>query len=186
MQENITSQLQLFSQEDSRANPTLVRINTSNRSMIVSSGRKCSELFKNSTPLSSSLRMFLASERTLTLCRLIWKPWGTKHIRLGFRLVHLVRHSSVNGFTWLPRPQASEGFRLKYTIIQLNRATERNAIQGRSGECGLSLSHQLAKRFGIYCHPNLVERLMGFPTGWTDLQHLETPSSRRSRRKSGG
>jgi len=34
-------------------------------------------------------------------------------------------------------------------------------------------------------NPMWVEWLMGFPTGWTDLKPSETPSSRRSSRKSG-
>ena len=35
-------------------------------------------------------------------------------------------------------------------------------------------------------NPTWVEWLMGFPTGWTDLNALETPSSRKSSRKLDG
>lgn len=35
-------------------------------------------------------------------------------------------------------------------------------------------------------NPTWVEWLMGFPTGWTDLEPSEMPSSRKSSRKSGG
>lgn len=35
-------------------------------------------------------------------------------------------------------------------------------------------------------NPTWVEWLMGFPLGWTVLEPSETPSSRRSRRSSGG
>ena len=35
-------------------------------------------------------------------------------------------------------------------------------------------------------NPAWVEWLMGFPEGWTDLEHSETPSSRKSLKSSGG
>ena len=34
-------------------------------------------------------------------------------------------------------------------------------------------------------NPNWVEWLMGYPIGWTDLEGLGTPSSRKSLKKSG-
>ncbi len=40
-----------------------------------------------------------------------------------------------------------------------------------------SLSVELRKRHGhpSWPHPQYVEWMMGFPTGWTDLQPSETP-----------
>lgn len=35
-------------------------------------------------------------------------------------------------------------------------------------------------------NPQWVEWLMGYPDGWTDLKGSGTPSSRRSRKRSGG
>jgi hypothetical protein len=35
-------------------------------------------------------------------------------------------------------------------------------------------------------NPTWVEWLMGFPLGWTALNASETPSSRKSRKSSGG
>lgn len=35
-------------------------------------------------------------------------------------------------------------------------------------------------------NPTWVEWLMGYPEGWTDLEASATPSSRRSRKRSGG
>lgn len=44
----------------------------------------------------------------------------------------------------------------------------------------------LATKVGGQLNPTWVEWLMGFPIGWTALLASATPSSRRSRRKSGG
>jgi len=35
-------------------------------------------------------------------------------------------------------------------------------------------------------NPTWVEWLMGFPAGWTDCEHLATPSFRKSLKRSGG
>jgi hypothetical protein len=35
-------------------------------------------------------------------------------------------------------------------------------------------------------NPTWVEWLMGFPLGWTDCEHLATPSFRKSLKSSGG
>lgn len=45
---------------------------------------------------------------------------------------------------------------------------------------------QLPNVVGGSLNPTWVEWLMGFPTGWTDLNALETPSSRKSLSKSDG
>ena len=38
----------------------------------------------------------------------------------------------------------------------------------------------------VSLNPTWVEWLMGFPLGWTALEHSATRSSRRSRKSSGG
>ena len=39
---------------------------------------------------------------------------------------------------------------------------------------------------GGQLNPTWVEWLMGFPAGWTDCEHLATPSFRKSLKRSGG
>ncbi len=47
-------------------------------------------------------------------------------------------------------------------------------------------SRNLNDQIGGQLNPTWVEWLMGFPLGWTALDASETPSSRKSRKKSGG
>jgi hypothetical protein len=47
-------------------------------------------------------------------------------------------------------------------------------------------STTLATIAGGSLNPTWVEWLMGFPLGWTVLEHWVTPSSRKSRKSSGG
>ena len=50
----------------------------------------------------------------------------------------------------------------------------------------ITSGEQLPNFVGGSLNPTWVEWLMGFPTGWTDLNALETPSSRKSSSKSDG
>lgn len=42
----------------------------------------------------------------------------------------------------------------------------------------------LPDKIGGVPHPEFVEALMGFPIGWSELEHSATPSSRKSRNSS--
>jgi hypothetical protein len=62
-----------------------------------------------------------------------------------------------------------------------NRQTRRTPSQ-EAGKHGLSLAAEV----GGALNPTWVEWLMGFPTEWTALDASETPSCRKSRKRSGG
>lgn len=75
----------------------------------VTSGRKCLELFKNSSPLGSLVRMLLGSSQWhSTRCLLTWKPAATKHRRLYFRLVPSVPRTGGTGSQYWPTPTARD------------------------------------------------------------------------------
>ena len=58
---------------------------------------------------------------------------------------------------------------------------------GKNGNgFGLTIAQAVAVSDGGPLNPTWVEWLMGFPAGWTVLEPSETPSSRRSRKSSGG
>ena len=81
------AQLTLF-QEDSHASPSALPGSEEARKMTVTSGLKCCELYKNSGPLGSLVRMLLGSSIWhSTRCFLTWKTSATPARRLLFRLV---------------------------------------------------------------------------------------------------
>lgn len=109
---------------------------------------------------------------------------------------------AANGL--LPTPSATE-FGCADTERLLERRAECQAKYGNNGfgltlsqhmalmyptpradgrdNCGGSNSRRIAKKRGTYIgrklSPRFVEWMMGFPLGWTDLEGLEMPSSRK-------
>jgi hypothetical protein len=57
---------------------------------------------------------------------------------------------------------------------------------GGPGNSGRDGGENLRTAAGGQLNPTWVEWLMGFPAGWTDCEHLATPSFRRSLKRSGG
>jgi len=57
---------------------------------------------------------------------------------------------------------------------------------GRYKRSTVSRVHALVKEHGWRIHPRFTEALMGFPTGWSEIEPLETPLPRTSRKRSGG
>ena len=83
-------QLSMFSAEDSLdlASPSALPGSEEARRMTVTSGLKCLELYQNSGPLGSLVRMLLGSSIwRSTRCTLTWKTKVTPSKRLLFRLV---------------------------------------------------------------------------------------------------
>ena len=86
-------QLTLF-QEDSLASHSALPGSEEARKMTVTSGLKCLELYRNSGPLGSLVRMLLGSSIwRSTKCTLTWKTKVTPSKRLLFRLVPLTRRT---------------------------------------------------------------------------------------------
>lgn len=82
-------QLTLF-REDSPASRSVLPGSEEARKMTVTSGLKCLELYRNSGPLGSLVRMLLGSSIwRSTRCTLTWKTKVTPSKRLLFRLVPL-------------------------------------------------------------------------------------------------
>ena len=68
-------------------------------------------------------------------------------------------------FGWLPTPIATDG-KGGTTTIRKDTGKQRTD----------QLRHYVKIRFGvIYPNPNWLDKVMGFPTGWTALDALETP-----------
>ena len=103
-------QLTLF-QEDSPASRSVLPGSEEARRMTVTSGLKCSELFQNSGPLGSLVRMLLGSSIWhSTRCTLTWKTKVTPSKRLLFRLVPSTRRTGgIDAPLWLGTPTAGTG-----------------------------------------------------------------------------
>ena len=79
------------------------------RRMTVTSGLKCLELYRNSGPLGSLVRMLLGSSIwRSTRCTLIWKTKVTPSKRLLFRLVPSTPRTGETGVQLLPTVTAAD------------------------------------------------------------------------------
>lgn len=164
----------------SRANPSPKPDSAEARAMTATSGRRCLELSTSCGLLGSLERMLLTSSIwRSTMCFLTWKVKATPHGRLWFQL-------------------AASALRTKDTDLQ----SWPTPTAGRSGAGPAPTEgrdiHQVVAPMpegGLPCgggtgnlNPEWTEWLMGFPTGWTELDASETrcarPSSSPSSNKS--
>ena len=204
MQRQECEQLTLF-QEDFLASHSVQPGSEEARTMTVTSGRKCSELYRKSGPLGSLVRTLLVSSAwRSTRCYLTWKASATPAKRLLFRLVPSTPRTEGAGLPLWPTPTAMDA-----------RGLDRNLRKDATGERSILLSQKVAmfptptardykspdlnqesERFsqktelnsavGGLLNPTWVEWLMGFPLGWTDLSASETPSCPSSSTPSSG
>ena len=156
------------------------------RRMTVTSGLKCLELYRNSGPLGSLVRMLLGSSIwRSTRCTLIWKTKVTPSKRLLFRLVPSTpRTGGTDAPSW-PTPTAADTYtgRMKSTqqkagsMHSVNLAAAINmwptpiATDWKNRGCKdyrKNREFQLQTAVGGQLNPDWVEWLQGFPIGWTE------------------
>ena len=108
MKEQGYEQLTLFL-EDSPASRLVLPGSEEARTMTVTSGRKCCELYRKSGPLGSLVRTLLESSVwRSTRCYLTWKASATNAKRLLFRLVPSTPRIEGTGWQfWVGTPTAS-------------------------------------------------------------------------------
>lgn len=165
MNEQVCEQLTLF-QEDSPVSRSPLPGSTKARTMTVTSGLRCLELYGNYAHLGSLVRMCLESSIWhSTRCLLTWKAWGTKRSRLLFQLVALMPHTNdTESVSWPTLPAngyGSNGHRLHLQkMVDNGIITEeerRQMIQGNGGKI----------------NPEWAEWLMGYEQQFTKL--IPTP-----------
>ena len=164
----------------SRANPSPKPDSAEARAMTATSGRRCLELSTSCGLLGSLERMLLTSSIWhSTMCFLTWKVKATPHGRLWFQLAAsaphqryrfaIVAHADGDGRGGAG-PAPAEG----RDIHQVIASMPESGLPGGGGTGNLN--------------PEWTEWLMGFPTGWTELDASETrcarPSSSPSSNKS--
>lgn len=178
------------------------------REMTATSGRSCSELLRLRGPAGVCLKMLLDTSRwASTLCYLTWIPSATPQGRSLFRLVPSTPDTDEIGSGLWPTARANK---VNVNNESALRRVEKTGYHGNLEEavalwptptanedaCGQP-SGNMQKMLGNHpalgktkgsgsLNPAWVEWLMGYPLGWTDCADSETPSSRKSRRKSSG
>ena len=145
------------------------------RTMTVTSGRKCCELYRKSGPLGSLVRTLLVSSAWRSTGSQFW-PTPTamdargldRNLRkdaTGERSILLSQKIAM-----FPTPTARD-----YKSPDLNPESER-----------FSQKTELNSAVGGLLNPTWVEWLMGFPLGWTELSASETPLCHSSSTQSSG
>lgn len=135
-------------------------------SILTGSGRRCLGLFNRAGPVGSLVRTLLTSTSVpgwrWTKWYLIWRPSVSKSRRLlKFRLVpsDTITGARASGLSATPTETANQSC---------------PSMQKWPGCRSVDL------------RPEVLERRMGYPVGWTDIgeAHSAMPSSRRSRKPS--
>lgn len=170
-----------YYQEDFLASHSVLPGSEEARTMTVTSGRKCCELYRKSGPLGLLARMYLdLFEMQLMKYLKISRRKVTKQGHTLSRLVRSEHCSQEKESLLWPRPTTgaplcggTHNFRQMEKLRDNGIITEeerRNLTQGNGGRS----------------NPALMEWLMGFPIGWTELSASETPSSPSSSTQSSG
>ena len=134
------------------------------RTMTVTSGRRCSGLLKNQNRTSSWQKTLLESSKWhSTKCLLTWIPLATPQGHLLFQLAASTRPIEEIGCGLWPTPTSRDHKDCGDSVANGN--VEVKSLLGRA--VGPSKEHGSL-------NPTFVEWLMGYPKGWTDLQHSET------------
>lgn len=167
--------------------------------MTVTSGRRCSELYRRSDPVGWLVRMLLASSVwRSTRCFLTWKASATPAKRWFFRLVPSTPRTEGTGLRLWPTTTKRD-YKGSNSMEHLQREGKHH--QGQlanfvklfptpttgAGMCGGSGNYQKLKDLensgqisgeerrsmaagnGGQLNPDWVEWLMGFQIGWTEV-----------------
>lgn len=165
MNEQEEKQLTLFP-EVFRANRLALPGSEAARQMTVISGQKCLELSKNCNRIGLLEKMLLDSSRWASTQRyLIWKARVTPQGRLYFQLVPLVPAIEGNEWPLWPTPTASDTRGLNNYAKTMKKIQK--GERGHLGQLPNYLMVLTGKRGRL--NPRFYEKLMGFPTGWTEL-----------------
>lgn len=169
MKEQVYEQLTLFP-ADSHASPSLLPEDAQARKMTVTSGLKCLESYKNSSPLGCLVKMCLESSIWhSTRCFLNWKMQVTPHKRSLFRLVASTPRTKENDVQFWPTPSVGAA---------LCGGTGNFKTLKKMAEKGLITEEerrQLSQGNGGKTNPQLLEWLMGYEQAFTQL--IPTPTA---------
>ena len=160
-------QLTLF-QEDSPVSRFPSPGSTEARTMTVTSGRKCLELYGNSSRLGCLVRMCLESSIWhSTRCLLTWKQKDTKSRRSLFQLAVSMPRTRETGSQFWPTPTTGAGLCGGTGNFKTLQAMARRGLITEEER------RQLSQGNGGKTNPGLLEWLMGYEQKFTEL--IPTP-----------
>lgn len=170
----LNTQIQLtFLRGDSHASRFQLPDQEKEGTMTAISGLKCLGLLERFGRATLWQKMFLdclvkRGDWYSRQCVVKWRLKGTKYNRLIFQLAPSRLNTVESEFGLLdvyPTPASFDRVGLK------KFRKDSNLLEG--GRHSVSLTHYIAMIHGdtIPVNPSLVESLMGYPIGWTELNH---------------
>jgi hypothetical protein len=167
--------------EDFHASRSVALESGAARETVAISGLKCFALFQRRNPDGSSAKTSLVSLILMggwfsKVCSLHWKLKVTKYNRLLFQLALKELATGEIEYGLLPTPLASELIALWSSAQSL---LTNNGYRKSGSKVRVNLSYLLAKwhlqngglKGNLIPDPCLLETMMGFPIGWTELGH---------------
>lgn len=153
-----------FSLEGSRANRSLLAENVSEMVMSVFYGTRCYASLVNRSQNGFWERMSTDCLRLMEVEPLdglstTWMRLGTAWGGLASGLERWEAGTYGQGCSLLPTPTSSDATTHDRDMIRYDSLT--------------SFLHRICGPGPV--NPRFLEEIMGFPTGWTDLEHSETP-----------
>ena len=172
----------ILSREDSPASLFPAQEKEWERMMTVTSGRRCFELYEKYNQHGSSLKtcvdsLLSSKDWYSSKCNLTWKPMATKCNRFVFQLVPSMRRTEEIGSSLLPTPMASDGMRDSFKRESLMKV-QQNHLK-KSLTFGMSIVEIILLNLGEKINLSFVEKMMGYPIGWTDSTPWATQSSHK-------
>ena len=169
-----TGEQLIYFQAVSRANRLALPANAKENRTTGISGLKCSglsEKFNRAGYWQKTFTGLLLSKGGWFSKRfaLIWKVQALKSSRILFRLVPLAQSTKGKESGYWPTPTTMD---YKGSCLKI--------AGKRTGFLKHFLHMRYARTKSSFPHPTLLEAMMGFPTGWTELRPSVMPSSHRS------
>lgn len=154
-------------------------------------GRKSPDFLASYDPATSSWKTSqLCLVGGSTMFSETWPRSGMMRNGIAYRLPPLARLTDGTGHGLWPTPTVNGNYNRKgasktsgdglATAVRIWPSP--NTVDARGGTRRGNGQRQLCHVVGGALNPTWVEWLMGFPSGWTDLEPSETPSSRKSRK----
>ena len=115
-----------------------------------------------------------------------WPRSGILRNGIAFQLDPLVRLTDETGSGYWPTPMAHEGGTGPVSLtgaisgkfhMTLDRAVELDRLHDDSNP--VAMTFETYRNDGGKLNPNWIEWLMGYPTGWTEIEDWGTPLFRR-------
>jgi hypothetical protein len=158
-------------------------------------GQSSPELLARYDRATSSWRTSqLCLDGELSVFSETWPRSGLMRNGTAYQLPPLVRLTDATGFGSWPTPTADDADNVTRKSGQYQSLTRtvkmwptpHSSMSTGVGTQGRDGGQNLQTAIGGSLNPTWVEWLMGFPLGWTDLGRWAMPSSRKSRKSSGG